>query len=124
MNYDDLKAKGWTKNTDGSWSKPRRPVGGLEAHQPERAPAPALDGRRQERQGGAKGVVGCRYLVTIVAVRARLLDDDNNVGSVKPLRDAIAASLGMDDGDWSVEWVVGQAKCAGKEGCFVSVEVL
>ena len=35
-------------------------------------------------------------IVSLIAWRRRPLDDDNNVGSLKPLRDAIAQSLGVE----------------------------
>lgn len=49
-------------------------------------------------------------VVTITRVGPRRLDDDNATGSAKPVRDAVAAVLGVDDGDPRVTWKVEQAK--------------
>lgn len=69
-----------------------RPV---ETNLPEPAPSPALDRRRAKHQTG-EGSLAVR-VVFIVACKRRL-DDDNLQGACKPLRDAVAASLGIDDG--------------------------
>lgn len=42
--------------------------------------------------------------VTITRVGPRVLDDDNAVASCKGVRDAVAAWLGVDDGDARVTW--------------------
>lgn len=116
-----LHRQGWTQGPDGSWTAPRRgaAVGVVEAGQSERAAAPALDRGGAERQGGEGGVV---WRVALVAHRRRLLDDDNNVASMKPLRDAVAETLGLDDGDRRVSWECGQVRTDGAEGVAVRVE--
>lgn len=50
------------------------------------------------------------------------MDDDNLAGGCKPLRDAIAESLGVDDGDPRVEWEVEQVQTRGREFVLVRVE--
>jgi hypothetical protein len=60
----------------------------------------------------------------MVAYRKRLLDDDNLVGSLKPIRDAVAKWLGVDDGDKRVRWECGQVETHGATGVSVKVEVL
>lgn len=47
-------------------------------------------------------------IVTLTRVGPRRLDDDNLAGSLKGVRDAIAAALGVDDRDPKVQWVYGQ----------------
>jgi hypothetical protein len=50
------------------------------------------------------------YVVTLVRVGPRRLDDDNNVGAFKAVRDTVAACLGVDDGDRAaVTWRYDQA---------------
>lgn len=43
------------------------------------------------------------------------LDDDNLVGSLKGIRDAVAFALGIDDRDKRVAWIYEQGKGAPKE---------
>ena len=49
-------------------------------------------------------------LVTLTRIAPRALDDDNNVGSFKHVRDGIADRLGVKDNDPRVEWRYAQAK--------------
>ena len=46
------------------------------------------------------------WRVTITRVGPRAMDDDNRTASAKGCRDAIAAWLGIDDGDERVAWEV------------------
>lgn len=92
-------------------------VGGLPATQPQpnrQQPTPRQDGRQENR---ARKVVVC-----LVGYRRRTLDDDNFVGACKHLRDAIAASLGLDDGDPCLRWEYGQHETRGAEGVMVKIE--
>lgn len=66
---------------------------------------------------------GPRIRVTIVALRNRFLDSDNERGD-KFLRDAIARSLGLDDSDKVIQWAYGTVVCPGPTGCIVRVETL
>lgn len=117
-----LHRQGWTQGPDGSWTAPGRgaALGGVEAGRAEQAPARALDGRVPERQVGA-GSVGVR--VVMVAYRRRLLDRDAVAFACKPLTDAVAATLGVDDDDPRVEWEWRQVETRGAEGVSVRVEV-
>ncbi len=65
-----------------------------------------------------------RICITLVASRRREIDDDNNVASLKPLRDAIACNLSIDDGDERVRWEYGQLETKGTEGVIVKMEAL
>jgi len=49
-------------------------------------------------------------IVTLTRVAPRPLDCDNNVSSMKAVRDGIAARLGVDDRSPLVEWRYAQAK--------------
>ena len=60
-------------------------------------------------------------VVSLVGHRRRKLDDDNFVGACKHLRDAIAASLGLDDGDPRLRWEYGQHETHGVEGVSVTI---
>lgn len=97
------------------------PVGTVEAHQPQSDLAPALVGRIAKRAGGKEGV---RARVALIACVRRPLDDDNLTGSLKPLRDAVAAQLGIDDGDRRIVWDCQQVPTKGREGVIVKVEAL
>lgn len=95
-----------------------RPV---EARQPEPIPAQTLariPSHHKKRVGGE------RLIITLVALRRRYVDDDNNVSSLKPLRDAIACNFSIDDGDPKLRWEYGQSETKGEEGVIVKLEAL
>jgi len=88
-------------------------------HSPERNKVSALDGRGKERRQRKGRVV---ILVSIIALRRRLLDEDSAIFALKPLRDAIAASLGIDDADARIAWQYGQQTTKGEQGVIVRIE--
>lgn len=49
-------------------------------------------------------------VVTLTRESSGVLDDDNAVGAMKAVRDAVAAWLRVDDRDTRVTWVVKQAR--------------
>lgn len=49
------------------------------------------------------------------------MDSDNFIAGAKPLRDAIAKSLGVDDGDPRLRWSYGEALSPGPAGVLVIV---
>ncbi|HEY3499961.1 MAG TPA: hypothetical protein VGK73_34970 [Polyangiaceae bacterium] len=62
-------------------------------------------------------------VVTMTRCAPRLLDDDNAVGALKNVRDAVAHWLGIDDRDPRVTWKVEQRKVSRKEqGTVIRVE--
>ncbi len=63
-------------------------------------------------------------VVSLIGLRARTLDDDNFVGACKQLRDAIAATIGIDDGDKRIKWQYQQLQTNGREGVLVQLEVI
>jgi len=65
-----------------------------------------------------------RLVVSLIGLRRRTLDDDNFNGACKHLRDAIAASLGIDDGDKRICWQYQQLQTKGREGVLVRIEVI
>ncbi len=96
-------------------------VGAVVSRRPERNPVFALDARGKVcRQ--RKGRVAVR--VTLIACRRRELDDDSNIYSLKPLRDAISATLGIDDADSRIKWHYGQTITGGDTGVIVKIESL
>jgi hypothetical protein len=62
-------------------------------------------------------------VVSLVGHRRRILDDDNFVGACKHLRDSIAASIGLDDGDPCLRWEYSQHQTRGAEGVVVTIQV-
>lgn len=63
-------------------------------------------------------------VISLIGLRRIPLDDDNFNGGCKALRDAIAASLGVDDGDKRLVWQYGQLQSRGHEGYLVRIEIL
>ena len=118
MNYDDLTAKGFYQQPDGSWSK-RPPVGAVDPSVSQQAPLRPLEQGVQKRSKG-KGSV--EVVVSLVGFRKKELDDDGFIYACKPLRDAIAASLGLDDGDRRIRWEYGQAETRGEQGVIVKIQ--
>lgn len=75
---------------------------------------------RYRRQRTAKPIVR----VLIVAVRRTLGDEEDNLRSgFKPLIDAIAAWLGLDDSDGRIKWEIRQVQ-GGPPGTFVAVSLI
>lgn len=93
-------------------------VGGVEAAGAKRPAVPALDRRQQELARGAESL---GLVVSLVAHRRRLLDPDAVAYSMKPLTDAVAAWLGVDDADSRVTWEWGQVRTDGPEGVVVKM---
>jgi hypothetical protein len=85
---------------------------------------PKPDGRRELAPANAPQKSGAgRVVVSLVGHRRRILDDDNFVGACKHLRDAIAASLGIDDGDPRLRWEYSQHETRGAEGVAVTIHL-
>lgn len=76
-------------------------VGAVETCQHKSIVAPSLDGHQKQQGCSTQGV---EYRVVIIANLAKVMDDDNLAGACKPLRDAIASTLGIDDGDKRIQW--------------------
>ena len=93
----------------------------MEASQPKPTATQTLVGLRQKQQKSKRGL---EVIVTLVAVRRHLLDDDNNTGSLKTIRDSVAKTIGIDDGDSRIKFEYGQSKTDGEEGVIVKVKYL
>lgn len=114
----------WFKNASESF-KAKNPhlfgVGGLGAVKRESSADAALEQSPPAQQGGKSGVA---IRVTIIVLRKRLCDDDNSQsGGTKALRDAIAETFGVDDGDTKqIRFEYGQCETRGRTGCIVKVD--
>jgi hypothetical protein len=97
------------------------PVGGVVAGQPKHSQVSALEQIIQKRKKGKGGV---EVVVTLITCRRRECDDDGNVAALKPLRDAIASSLGIDDGDGRIRFEYGQCETRAERGVIVKIEKL
>lgn len=96
-------------------------VGPVEAHRAERPTVQALVPRVQ-KPAGRPASVGVRIVLT--QYRRRLLDGHDAVAySCKPLTDAIAESLGVDDADPRLHWSYHQLKTDGHEGVVVLISI-
>lgn len=117
----------WTKRTD------TRRLGAMVPRVGEQ-PARSLERQTPAKQGGEGSVVEGRsksrvqvrkcdagLRITLIAVRQKRLDDDNLAGGFKALRDAIADSLGIDDGDPRIEWIYRQQVGPKPHGTIVMV---
>lgn len=96
-------------------------VGALAPGQRKQVSVSALDRTAPPRHRSKKRLGLC---ITITSYRRRLTDDDNSsvsAGSAKNLRDAIATSLGIDDGDSRLKWEYRQQQTAGAEGTLVTI---
>ena len=88
---------------------------------PAAIPKPGGRGR-VERPHPSQAGRPCRVVVSLVVFRRTALDDDNLAGGLKWLRDAIARSLGIDDGDRRVRFEYAQLATTGREGTAVKIE--
>jgi hypothetical protein len=106
-------------------AEPGLAMGGMVSAKPQQGAGATLDGDAKARKGGGRRVArrdlkpSHRLRVTLIAFRRRHLDDDNNV--FKDLRDAVAASLGLDDDDPRIRFDTGEHVTQGREGTLVSV---
>lgn len=96
-------------------------VGAVETKVTQPVAAPALARGSSKLKGRKRCAV---VLVTFTAHRRRILDDDNNVASIKPLRDAVASHLQVDDGDSRIKWECGQCSTTGEEGVIITIQTI
>ena len=126
----------YVETSPGVWCHPSR-VRRVEASQPEPDRGPALEREAQAPESGGAGVgagvvkkrVGTVrpsevvVVVTMIAMLRREFDAHDNLrASLKPLVDAIAASLGIPDNDRRVRWQYGQQRTDGAPRVVVMVE--
>lgn len=70
---------------------------------------------------GRQVILPCQ--VTLTRIGPKKMDDDNLARAFKGIRDAIAAKLGVDDGDSKVKWLYEQDP-RGKREYGVRVEIV
>lgn len=136
-----LILKGWVRGPDGSLTAPTRhhsaSLGGLGSgirKQPEglESKASSERGSKGSLGGGSHRSVpkrnirsadGCDPIVIVrfICIRPKFLDDDNLVGGCKPLRDAVAEWIGVNDGDHRVEWIYRQQVGPKPHGTIVMI---
>lgn len=99
-------------------------LGGLDPGQRGKPQSPLDREAPARRRSRARVQAGAEIVVTIVAHIRRRMDDDNLATGCKPLRDAIAGELGVDDGDPNIRWEYGQVETRGRTGVTVKIEIL
>jgi hypothetical protein len=93
----------------------------METDQPKPTSPQALAGRTPKYKRRKTGVA---IVVSLTVHCHRELDSDNLQGACKPLRDAIASTLRLDDGDPCLRWEYTQIQTRGSEGVVVKIENL
>jgi len=76
-------------------------LAGLADPQREQNPLPPLVNRKKAHSGRKVRVDLC---IKIISIRKREADLDNIISGAKPLRDSVARSLAIDDGDPRIRW--------------------
>jgi len=119
MTPEQLKAK--FPNASSSFLKANSAaLGAMESPEhPKLAPALVRDTPAKQSRKGGVGVC-----VEIIGLRRRILDSDNFTAGAKPLRDAIAYSLAIDDGSNRIRFECGQVQTFGPEGTIVRISWL
>jgi hypothetical protein len=119
MTHDDLKKLGYTKQPDGSYSRPCKIVVGRISHAfTERVTRPTLDDLEPREEESQE-----RIVVRITRSSTRLLDADNLAGGCKPVIDQLRyAGLIPDDSPEKVEITFTQKKVKkGQEGTLIEI---
>lgn len=117
--YTQRRLKDEERARQNLYERANHSMGAVVRTRPQRNEISALDGAIKE-QRQRKGRVAVR--VTLIACRHRELDSDSAVFALKPLRDAVAASLGIDDADARIAWDYGQVVSRGEPGVIVRIE--
>ena len=97
-----------------------RAPGRLARSQREPDQVPALESRPAPQHRRKRRVVVC---IEIVAFKRRQVDDDNICAGAKHLRDCIATSLGVDDGDKRLRWRYACCPTEGREQTLVRISL-
>lgn len=124
-----LRELGYVEMPDGSWA--RKPandaVDSLEASfdsKPKGALDPAVKTRPKRKIRRPKGNIRDRAPVLTVTMTAHIpirMDGDNLANALKPVRDELAAWLGVDDADGRIRWECGQVETRGAVGVCVTL---
>ena len=126
----------YVETSPGVWCHISR-VRRVEAGQPEPNGGTALEREAPASKGSATGVgtgvstkrsrtvssAGGVVVVTMLAMLRREFDEHDNLrASLKPLVDAIAGSLGVQDNDARVRWQYAQQRTVGRPRVVVLIE--
>lgn len=91
---------------------------------PDSAKRPAVQALVKSVQKPTGSTAGVQVIITVIAFRRRLLDRHDAVAyAAKPLTDAIAERLGVDDANERLTWKYEQFKTDGEQGTVVKIEV-
>lgn len=137
-------ARGYIQNPDGSISHRSRAGGQtldqLATPQPSKQQNP-LDQNHERQSPRPEGIQGgkarkpkqltrpgscgaaCEISITLIACTPSPIDTDNLAGGFKPLRDAIAEWLGIDDGCPALRWEYHQADTRWVNGTVIIIQV-
>ena len=100
----------------------RDALGGLGASKPKQNPRPALEPKPRKHPSRTRRL---EIIATLIRIGGSRLDPDNLATSFKPLQDAIANTLELDDGDSRIEWQYRQIGAGKAEtGTIVKIEAL
>lgn len=100
----------------------RSVLGTVDTPKPQSKARPTL-GQRPRYSPSRTSRLAC--VVTLIRVGKGTLDGDNLQAAFKPLRDAIANTLELDDGDSRIEWQYRQIGAGEAEtGTIVKIESL
>lgn len=102
-------------------------VGRLPANKPKPNQRGALEpAASAPKARGSRVPKGVRAIIRVHLIRVggRPFDSDNFIAGYKPLRDAIAARLGLDDADTRIDWEYSQVRTRGRRGTIVKLEML
>ena len=98
-------------------------LGGLGATEHSKQTRALVKGAQAQPASARPIRTGCQITITITAYLGRRIDPDNLAHALKPLQDAIADWIGIDDGDERVRWEYGQVETRGSTGTVLKVEV-
>lgn len=125
---NEFKAKvtgrelGFSQSTKARNPSLFRGVGAVDTTKPQQDSRPALE-RQPRRHPSRTRRLAC--IVTLTRIGKGTLDGDNLQAAFKPLRDAIANTLELDDADSRIEWQYRQIGAGKAEtGTIVKVETL
>lgn len=119
MTREQLKAK--FPHASEAFITANASVGGLGTPKLQHNPRPPLGHSSKKQKGGKRGLVA---VITIIKCGPGCADDDNIGTGAKPLRDAIATSLGVDDGDKRLRWQYRGLDSSGPTGTLVIIQRL
>lgn len=125
MQAHDIRAAGFIEVEPGVYAK--APMGAVGPKKHGKQPG-ALGRQAQAKQGGKGGRPkrnirdrAAVYTVTMTAHLNTRMDGDNLANALKPVQDALADWLGVDDADGRIRWECGQVETRGTTGVCVAI---